>query len=70
MSLPSLTLNQGENALNGVNNYIKEYSSNPNLSLGSRAFGKELTNYGRAESNLEYLKDYVIRNKSDCLLFI
>jgi len=64
MSLPSLTLNQGENALSGVNNYLKEYSSNPNLSLGNRAFGKELTNYGRAESNLEYLKDYNLRSKN------
>lgn len=65
MSLPSLSLNnQGENAMGGANAFLKDYNSNQNANLGNRAFGKELTNYGRADSNVDQLKSYNLRSKN------
>lgn len=45
--------------MGGANAFLKDYSSNQNANLGNRAFGKELTNYGRADSNVDQLKSYV-----------
>jgi len=62
MSLPSIN-HQSENAYSGVS-YLKDYGSTQTYNYGNRAFGKELTNYGRIESNLDQLKGYNLRSKS------